>query len=44
MSGVVVNDPGNTGSNPARVLQKNSKNGNYAALLNTQRYKVRIKD
>ena len=43
MSRVFANGPGDWGSIPGRVIPKTQKNGTYAALLNTQHYKVRIK-
>ena len=38
-----VNDPGDQGSIPGRIIRKTQKMVFDAALLNTQYYKVRIK-
>ena len=43
MSRVFTNGPGDRGSIPGRVIPKTQKMVLYAALLNTQHYKVRIK-
>ena len=43
MSTVFANVPVDRRSIFCRVIRKNPKNGTYAALLNTQHYKVRIK-
>ena len=43
MRRVFVNDPGDRGSIPGRVIQKTQKMELDAAVLNTQHYKVRIK-
>ena len=44
MVGVFANGPGDQGSIPGRVIPKTQKMVLDAALLNTQHYKVRIKD
>ena len=44
MSRVFANSPGDRGSIPDRIIPKNQKVVPDAALLNTQRYTVRIKD
>ena len=44
MSRVFTNGPGDWGSFPGRVISKTQKMVLDAALLNTQHYKVRIKD
>ena len=41
---VLANDPGDLGSIPGRVIPKTQKMVLDAPLLNTQHYKVRIKD
>ena len=41
---VLANGPGDQGSIPGRVIPKTQKMVLDAALLNTQYYKVRIKD
>ena len=41
---VSANGPGDLGSIPGRVIPKNQKMVLDATLLNTQQYKVRIKD
>ena len=41
---VFANDPGDLGSIPGRVIPKTLKMVLQTSLLNTQRYKVRIKD
>ena len=43
MGRVIANCFGNRGSIPGRVIPKSQKIVSEAALLNTQRYKVRIK-
>ena len=43
MSGVFANGPGDRGSIPGRVIPKTKKIVLEASLLNTQRYKVKIK-
>ena len=43
MSRVFVNDPGDQGSIPGRVIPKTQKMVLDSALLSTQHYKVRIK-
>ena len=43
MSRVFANGPRGRGSIPGRVIPKTQKMVLYAALLNTQHYKVRIK-
>ena len=40
---VFVNDPGDQGSTPGRVIPKTLKMVLDTALFNTQQYKVRIK-
>ncbi len=40
---VFVNDPGDLGSIPGRVIPKTLKMALDTSLLNTQQYKVRIK-
>ena len=40
----LANGPGDEGSNPGQVILKTQKMVLDAALLNTQHYKVRIKD
>ena len=44
MSRVFANDPGDRGSIPGRVIPKTQKIVLDAALLNTEHYKVRIKE
>ena len=44
MSKVFANSLADRGSIPGRVIPKNQKMVLYATLLNTQHYKVRIKD
>ena len=44
MSRVFIKCPGDRGSIPGRVIPKTQKMVFDAALLNTQHYKVRIKD
>ena len=44
MSRVFANGPGDCSSIPGRVIRKTKKMVFVAALLNTQHYKVRIKD
>ena len=44
MSRVFANDSGDQDSIPGRIIQKTQKMVLDAALLNTQHYKVRIKD
>ena len=44
MSRVFANGPGDRGSIPGRVIPKTFKMVLDTALLNTQHYKVRIKD
>ena len=44
MSRAFANSPGDLGSIPGRVIPKTQKMVLAAALLNTQHYKVRIKD
>ena len=43
MSRVFVNGPGDQNSIPGRVIPKTQKMVLYAALINTQYYKVQIK-
>ena len=43
MSRLFTNDPEDRGSIPGRVIPKTQKMVLDAALLNTQRYKVRVK-
>ena len=43
LSWQLTHEPGDWGSIPARVIPKSQKMVLDAALLNTQRYKVRIK-
>ena len=42
MGRVFADGPGDWGSIPSRVIPKMQKMALYAALLNTQHYKVRI--
>ena len=44
MGRVFANEPGDLGSVPGRVIPKNLKMVLDTSLLNTQQYKVRIKD